>query len=109
METQPPTRRTGRRLSRRELLKAGLAAGATLSAWPLWSPPALSGAEAGQPKRAGILRVRGWDPPHFDPHITRNFKTNTALSFVYNALLTRFCVLGSNKLILLRIKMALAP
>ena len=27
----------------------------------------------------------------------------------YDALLTRFCVFGSNKLILLRIKMAIAP
>ncbi len=74
-------------VSRRALLKAGLAAGATLSALPLRSPPVLWGAEAGPPKRGGILRVRGWDPPHFDPHITRNFKTNTALSFVYNKLL----------------------
>ncbi len=74
-------------VSRRALLQAGLAAGATLSVLPLCSPPALWGAEAGPPKRGGILRVRGWDPPHFDPHITRNFKTNTALSFVYNKLL----------------------
>ncbi len=77
-------------VSRRALLQAGLAAGATLSVLPLCSPPALWGAEAGPPKRGGILRVRGWDPPHFDPHITRNFKTNTALSFVYNGLLTAF-------------------
>src|SRR5262244_28048 len=68
---------------RRDLLKAGLAAGVTLSAWPLrtvWS------AEAGQPKRGGILRVRGYDPPHFDPHLTLNFKTNNTLSFVYSKL-----------------------
>ena len=48
---------------RRDLLKAGLAAGVTLSAWPLGHPSALWGAEAGQPKRGGILRLRGWDPP----------------------------------------------
>jgi hypothetical protein len=52
---------------RRELLKASLAAGVTLSAWPLTQPPALWGAETGQPKRGGILRARGRDPVHFDP------------------------------------------
>ena len=54
-------------MRRRDVLKAGLAAGVTLSAWPLARPPVLWGAEAGQPKRGGILRVRGYDPPHFDP------------------------------------------
>src|SRR5436853_4509971 len=71
---------------RRGLLKAGLAAGVTLSTWPLHHPPALWGAEAGQPKRGGILRVRGYDPPHFDHHLTLNFKTNTTLSFAYSTL-----------------------
>ena len=66
-------------MSRRELLKAGLAAGAALSAWPLYDPPALWGEEAGPPKRGGILRVRGRDPVHFDPHLTINFKTQTTL------------------------------
>ena len=33
----------------------------------------------------------------------------TQLMDMTDALLTRFCVLGSNKLILLRIKMAIAP
>jgi len=46
----------------------------------------LWGAEAGQPKRGGILRVRGYDPIHFDPHLTPNLKTNTPLSFVYSTL-----------------------
>ena len=27
------------------------------------------------------------DPVHFDPHLTRNAKTHTALSFVYSKLL----------------------
>jgi peptide/nickel transport system substrate-binding protein len=72
-------------VSRRELLQAGLAAGALLSTWPLAGP--LWGEEAGPPKRGGILRVRGWDPVHFDPQLTRNFKTNTTLSFVYSKLL----------------------
>ena len=30
--------------------------------------------------------MRGYDPPHFDPHLTLNFKTNTTLSFVYSTL-----------------------
>jgi peptide/nickel transport system substrate-binding protein len=71
---------------RRTLLKAGLAAGVTLSTWPLPHPSALWGAEAGLPKRGGILRVRGYDPPHFDPHQTNSFKTHTTLSFVYSKL-----------------------
>jgi peptide/nickel transport system substrate-binding protein len=74
-------------LSRRDLLKVGLVAGATWSAWPLYAPPALWGQEGGTPRRGGILRARGWDPVHFDPHLTRNFKTHTALSFVYSKLL----------------------
>ena len=73
-------------VSRRDLLKAGLAAGVTLSAWPLHRPQALWAAEAGQPKRGGILRVRGRDPPHFDPHLTFNVRTHTTLSFVYSRL-----------------------
>jgi peptide/nickel transport system substrate-binding protein len=71
---------------RRDLLKAGLAAGVTLSAVPLARPAALWGAEARQPKRGGILRVRGYDPVHFDHHLTLNFKTNTTLSFAYSTL-----------------------
>ncbi len=71
-------------ISRREVLKAGLAAGATLSAWPLYGPQALWGAEAGPPKRGGILRVRGYDPIHFDNHLSPNFKTIRTLSLVYS-------------------------
>jgi hypothetical protein len=71
-------------LRRRDLLKAGLAAGATLSTWSLPRPPVLWGAEAGPPKRGGILRVRGYDPPHFDHHLTLNVRTNATLSFAYS-------------------------
>jgi peptide/nickel transport system substrate-binding protein len=39
-----------------------------------------------QVKRGGVLRVRGYDPPHFDPHLTLSFKTNTTLSFVHSKL-----------------------
>src|SRR6266511_3501448 len=74
-------------LSRRELLQAGLAAGAALSAWPFYGLPPLWSEEAGPPKRGGILRVRGRDPVHFDPHLTRNARTHAALSFVYSKLL----------------------
>jgi peptide/nickel transport system substrate-binding protein len=86
METPSPTRRPVRRMSRRSLLHAGLAAGATLALGPLARPPALWGADAGQPRRGGVLRVRGWDPPHFDPHLTINNFTHTTLSFIYSRL-----------------------
>src|SRR5262252_495399 len=86
MQTQYATRQEGQGLSRRSLLKAGVAAGVTLSAWPLYQPAPLWGAEAGPLRRGGILRVRGWDPVHFDPHLTFNYKTHTTLSFVYNKL-----------------------
>src|SRR5262245_27505396 len=69
-------------LPRRDLLRAGLAAGTVLSARHVLIP----GRASAQPRRGGILRVRGYDPPHFDPHLTLNFKTNTTLSFVYNRL-----------------------
>jgi peptide/nickel transport system substrate-binding protein len=71
---------------RRELLKAGLAAGVTLSAWPLSHPATLWGAEAGPPKRGGILRVRGFDPPNFDPHLSTAAYMQSTLSFVYSKL-----------------------
>jgi hypothetical protein len=65
MAIPQPTRHTALGVSRRDLLKAGLAAGAALSAWPLSTPSPLWGGEAETPKRGGVLRVRGWDPPHF--------------------------------------------
>jgi peptide/nickel transport system substrate-binding protein len=87
METRPTQHRTIHAMSRRWLLQTSLAAGATLATWPLYHPEAVWSAEAGVPKRGGILRARGWDPVHFDPHVTRNFKSHTALSFVYSKLL----------------------
>ncbi len=63
-------------ITRRELIGSGLAAGVALSAGPLVAPVWAQG------KHGGVLRVRGYDPPHFDPHQTLNFKTNTTLSFV---------------------------
>jgi peptide/nickel transport system substrate-binding protein len=73
-------------VNRRELLTAGLAAGVALSTWPLHDSPALGADEAGPPKRGGILRVRGRDAPHFDPHLTVHVGTHTTLSFVYSKL-----------------------
>src|SRR5215471_11696578 len=87
METPYPTRRPVARLRRRALLQAGLTAGMTLSTWPLYRPTPLWSADAGTPRRGGILRARGADPVHFDPHLTRAFMTHTELSFVYNKLL----------------------
>src|SRR6266545_4807773 len=87
METRLMKHRKTQGMSRRQLLQAGLAAGTTLAAWPVYRPAVVWSGEAGSPKQGGILRVRGWDPPHFDPHLTRNFMTHTALSFVYNKLL----------------------
>jgi hypothetical protein len=51
--------RTALHVSRRALLKAGLAAGVMRSTWPLHRPSALWSAEARPPKRGGALHVRG--------------------------------------------------
>ena len=69
-------------LTRRDLLRAGVAAGAALSAEPFLARRAVSA----QGKRGGILRVRGYDPPHFDPHLAFNFKLSCTVSFVYDKL-----------------------
>ena len=70
MRTPFTARPTAPHLTRRELLTAGLAAGATFAMRPLIRPPLLWGGDTGQPKRGGILRVRGFDPPNFDHHLT---------------------------------------
>ena len=64
-------------LTRRQLLGASVA-GTLLGGGVL---PSVARAQA--PRRGGVLRVRGYDPPHFDPHLTLNFKTNTTLSFTH--------------------------
>jgi peptide/nickel transport system substrate-binding protein len=86
METSYTARRTAPQVTRRELLKAGLVAGATLSIRPLSRPPLLWGGDTGDPKRGGILRVRGFDPPSFDHHLTTAGFTQSTLSFVYSKL-----------------------
>ena len=73
-------------ISRRHLLQRAVIAGVTWATVPLAPPPALWGAAIGPPKRGGILRVRGLDPPHFDPHLTLNVRTNATLSFAYSTL-----------------------
>src|SRR3989454_7681673 len=87
MYTQRAYSHVAEGMSRRKLLQMGLAAGLTVSALPLSRPAPLWGAEAAQPKRGGILRVRGYDPVHFDHHLTLNARTNTTLSFVHSTLL----------------------
>jgi hypothetical protein len=79
-------RRMAPHLPRRELLTAGLAAGATFALRPLARPPVLWGGDTGQPKRGGILRVRGFDPPNFDHQLTSTGFTQSAASFVYSKL-----------------------
>src|SRR5262247_1737466 len=86
MEPPPTVPKTVQGLRRRELLQAGLVTSAALSTWALSRPPVLWGAAIGPPKRGGILRVRGLDPPHFDPHLTLNVRTNATLSFAYSTL-----------------------
>jgi peptide/nickel transport system substrate-binding protein len=66
-------------LTRRDLL--GLAGG-TLAGTTLIP----SRARAQTPKRGGTLTTRGFDPPHFDPMLTGNFKTHAALSFTHSRL-----------------------
>src|SRR5919198_1177261 len=87
MQPQNTRPRHAHGLSRRQLLQAALAASAALTARPFSGPPTLWSAEAEPPERGGIVRVRGRDPVHFDPHLTRNARTHTALSFVYSKLL----------------------
>src|SRR5713101_7900218 len=74
-------------LSRRELLQMGLTAGLTVSVLPLSRPAPLWGAEAGQPRRGSILRVRGDDPVPFAHHLPNNASTNTTLSSIRSTLL----------------------
>ena len=69
---------TGAGLRRRDVL-TGLMASCPVRRTLLPSSRALgSQRRAAQARRT--LRVRGRDPPHFDPHLTLNFKTNTTLS-----------------------------
>ena len=66
-------------LSRRDLLTLG---GATLAGVALAPEPL----RAQAPKRGGLLTLRLWDPPHFDPHLIISYKTNIAYSFTHSRL-----------------------
>ena len=72
MNTSLP--RLSRGLTRRDLLRTGLAAGAMLPAAPLVAPGALRA----QGKRGGVLRVRGYDPPHFAPNSSFDYGNRAA-------------------------------
>jgi peptide/nickel transport system substrate-binding protein len=87
MQSQKVQPQDAHDLSRRDLLKAGLAAGAALSTWSPYRGPALGGEITEAPKRGGTLRVRGRDPVHFDPHLTRDGRTHSVLSFLSSRLL----------------------
>src|SRR6266702_5051845 len=86
MASPPIVPTTVQGLRRREVLKVSLVASAALSTRSLSRPSVLWGAATGPPKRGGILRVRGYDPPHFDHHFTLNVRTNATLSFAYSTL-----------------------
>jgi peptide/nickel transport system substrate-binding protein len=66
-------------LTRRHVLALGgtALAGAALS-------PTLGHAQT--PRRGGLLTLRLWDPPHFDPHLTISYKINVAYSFTHSRL-----------------------
>ena len=71
-------------VTRRRLLGLGGAALAGAAMAPhLVSGPAL----AQTPKRGGTINIRGWDPPHWDPHQTISYKTHIAYSFTHSRLL----------------------
>ncbi|HMH49941.1 MAG TPA: ABC transporter substrate-binding protein [Candidatus Acidoferrum sp.] len=67
-------------ITRRDLLALG---GLTLAGTAL--TPTVARAQT--PKRGGVLTVRMWDPPHFDPHLTISYKINTIYSFTHSRLL----------------------
>src|SRR5712691_6046634 len=63
--------KNGRRetaLTRRDLLKAG---GGALAATVIGPQLGLRAAHSQAPKRGGTLSLRLWDPPHWDPYLTR--------------------------------------
>jgi peptide/nickel transport system substrate-binding protein len=74
----------GTDLGRRDLLKLGTAATAAAVAG---AGPGARAARAQTPKRGGVISIRTWDPPHFDPHQTISYKTHIAYSFTHSRLL----------------------
>jgi peptide/nickel transport system substrate-binding protein len=72
-------------MSRREVLQAGLVGSAALAGAHLAAPQ--QGHAAAAPKPGGIARLRGYDPPHFDPHLNVSYRLHTLLSFTHSRLL----------------------
>ena len=70
-------------LGRRDVLKAGGAALAAVATGFGARP-----ADAQTPRRGGTFRVRGYDPPHFDPHAPGgiSYKLHTLLSYTHSRL-----------------------
>jgi peptide/nickel transport system substrate-binding protein len=68
---------------RRDLIKLG----ATAAAAALSPSIGRRVASAQTPKRGGVVSIRAWDPPHFDPHLTISYKTHIAYSFTRSRLL----------------------
>src|SRR4029453_10694131 len=70
-------------LGRRDVLKAGSAA---LAGVAMGLGPRAGAAQT--PRRGGAFRVRGYDPPHFDPHAPGgiSFKLHTLLSYTHSRL-----------------------
>ena len=68
-----------RDLSRRDLLKLVGAVGTLAAA-------GASSVDAQTPKRGGVLRLAGFDPPHFDPQLTPHWWTFINLSFTHSRL-----------------------
>src|SRR5262245_36288439 len=80
------TSRSGDSLSRRDLLKLGaaaVAAGAPISVTDLARPRSAS---AQTPKRGGVFRFPGFDPPNFDPHQNVHWWTFIYLSLTHSGL-----------------------
>ncbi|HEX6775758.1 MAG TPA: hypothetical protein VF238_07920, partial [Methylomirabilota bacterium] len=67
-------------LFRRDLLKLSVAGAASAIVAP-------SVVLAQTPKRGGVLTIRVWDPPHFDPYLIVAFKTQIVYSFTHSRLL----------------------
>ena len=66
-------------LSRRALLTGSLGmAGSTML--PKASP-------AQTPRRGGVVTIRGWDPPHFDPMLTTAYRVHIPSTFTHSRLL----------------------
>jgi hypothetical protein len=71
-------------LSRRDVLKlGGVALGGAIGARDL-AVPATAAAQA--PKRGGIFRFPGFDPPNFDPHQNVHWWTFIYLSLTHSSL-----------------------